>query len=76
MKYETKRGLRTVISIMLAVFLSNIIKSIIGLEYFMPRDGLSYKLLIDFVIYMLIFSISYFIFGKVLLNKSNKNYKK
>ena len=76
MKYETKRGLRTAISIMLAVFLSNIIKSIIGLEYFMPRDGLSYKLLIDFVIYMLIFSISYFIFGKVLLSKSNKNYKK
>ena len=76
MKDETKRGLRVAISIILAVFISNIIKSMIGLDYIMQRDGLSYKLLIDFIIYISIFAISYFTVGKLLFNKSNTEDKK
>lgn len=55
MNIKNKKSIQLTISIMLALIISDIVKSVVGFNYHMSRDGLDFRILISFAIYILIF---------------------
>ena len=72
---ESKWIIRGVISTVIAILLSDAIKTLIGFNYSGPIDGWDFRILINLAIYAVPFSISYFFLGKLLFKKTSKNKK-
>ena len=72
---ESKWIIRGVISTVIAILLSDAIKTLIGFNYNGPIDGWDFRILINLAIYAVPFSIPYFFLGKLLFKENNKNNK-
>lgn len=70
---ENKWIIRGVTSFVIAMLLSDAIKTFIGFNYNPSIDGWDFRILINLAIYAVPFSILSFFLGKLLFKKSDKN---
>lgn len=73
MNIENGKSLKVAISIMFSLIVSNIVRSFLKINYNMFRDGLDFRILISFLIFIVLFFIFYFFIDKLFFYKSNKS---
>ncbi|SFP25952.1 hypothetical protein SAMN05421839_11156 [Halolactibacillus halophilus] len=72
MQSKTKQAIVIVITIILSYIVSTVIKVALNFDYTPIRDGLDIKLLFDFGLYVLVFSVIYYLTSRLLSKLSLK----
>lgn len=63
---------RSILTVIIAFIISEVIRSVTGFTYTFSIDGLDFRILISMLIFAVPYFIFYFIFGKVFFNTGNK----
>jgi len=71
MKTKTKQSIVMIVTITLSYIASSVIKAVLNFDYMPFRDGIGIKLLLDFGLYVIIFTVIYYLASKLLIKSSH-----
>ncbi|GEM04241.1 hypothetical protein HMI01_12290 [Halolactibacillus miurensis] len=66
---KTKQSIVMIVTITLSYIVSSVIKAVLNFDYTPFRDGLGIKLLLDFGLYVLVFTVIYYFTSRLLCKR-------